>query len=186
MEKNEGRYTDKYRLDANWIIAQWNRPDGEERLVAFYESIRDALISDDECWDNVGRDVFTALVEDDPTALLIALCGWGPKILAQRAQLMRGRAQYQDEEIPGTLMVDWDDDQRTSCQCVIQREDHMIAGLDYRVFTREDAPRATIQNVFVRFAPFDEESEYEFQCVSQAERDAADDNEIFWYPPENE
>ena len=61
----------------------------------------------------------------------------------------------------------------------------MIKGLDYSVFTRKDAPTATMENIFVRFSPFDEESKYDFQCVSQAQQDATDDNEIFWYPPED-
>ena len=184
MENNENRYTDKYRLDADWLMAQWNRPDGEERVMAFYESIRDAIITDGEYWGDIGRDVFIALATDDTAALLVALCGWGPKNLARGAWLMRSGADDLACEIPGTLMVDWDDEQRTSCPCVIRSEDHRIGGLDYDVFTREEAPMASIQNVFVRFHPFNEESEYDFQCVSQAQRDAAEDEEIFWYPQE--
>ena len=185
MKNNETRYTNEYRLDADWLSKQWNRPDGEERVAAFYESIRDAIISDGECWVNNGENVFRALAENDTSLLLIALCGWGPKNLGKRARLLRGRAQYQNDEIPGMLMVDWSDERRTACQCAIQSDDHMIAGLDYGIFSREDAPTATIQNVFVRFAPFNAENEYDFQCVSQAERDAAEDDEIFWYPPED-
>ena len=183
MDNNEGRYTDKYRLDAEWLLKQWRRPDGHERVAAFYESIRNAIITDNEDWSELGSDVFIALAMDDTAALLVALCGWGPKNLAKHARLLRSDIDDVACKIPGTLMVDWNDEQRTSCPCAIQSEDHMIAGVDYRVFTREDAPTATIQNVFVRFAPLDEENTYDFQCVSQIERDAADDNEIFWYPP---
>ena len=186
MENNEIRYTDKYRLDANWLNKQWSRPDGEERVAAFYESIRDALISDGECRVNNGENVFRALAENDTSQLLIALCGWGPKNLAKRARLLRGRAQYQEDKFPGVLVVHWSDQQRTHCECTIQSEDHMISNLDYGVFVRWDGSTATIQNVFVRFAPFDGDNQYHFQCVSQAERDAAGDDEIFWYPPEED
>lgn len=182
MENNESRYTDKYRLDANWLMAQWERSDGEERIMAFYESIRDAIITDSEYWGDIGRDVFIALATDDTAALLVALCGWGPKNLAKRAWLMRSGTQDLAYEIPGTLTVDWDDDERTSCPCVIRSTDHRIDGVDYSVFTREDVPTASIQNAFVRFEPFRNGNEYDFQCVSQAERDAANDDEIFWYP----
>lgn len=185
MDSNESRYTDKYRLDADWMRKQWARPDGEERAMAFYESIRNAIITDNEYWGDIGRDAFIALINDDTAALLVALCGWGPKNLAKRAWLMCSNTNDLAYEISGTLMVAWNDDQRTSCPCVIRSKDHMITGLDYGVFVREDAPTITIQNVFVRFAPFDEESQYDFQCVSQAERDVADDDEIFWYPPED-
>ena len=183
MNDIESNYTEKYRLDTNWLMAQWERPDGEERIMAFYESIRDAIITDNEYWGDIGRDVFIALATDDTAALLVALCGWGPKNLAMHARLMRSSVQDVAHEIPGTLMVDWNDEQRTSCPCVIQSWDHMISGLDYDVFTREDAPTAAIQNTFVRFHPFNEENEYDFQCVSQMVRDAMDDDEIFWYPP---
>ena len=183
MKNNESRHTDKYRLDANWLMAQRNRPDGEERVMAFYESIRDAIITDSEYWGDIGQDVFIALATDDTAALLVALCGWGPKNLARYAWLMRSDAQDLVHEIPGTLMVDWDDEQRTSCPCVIRNTDHRIGGLDYSIFIRDDAPMASIQNVLVRFHPFTEENEYEFQCVSQAQRVEAEDDEIFWYPP---
>ena len=74
----------KYQIDPEWLGKQWNREDYEDRLTAFYESIHDAIITDDECWYNKGRDVFRALMENNATALLIALCGWGPESLAQR------------------------------------------------------------------------------------------------------
>lgn len=184
MENKESRHTDKYRLDAEWLRKQWARPDGEERAMAFYESIRNAIITDGDYWGDIGRDVFLALINDDPAELLVALCGWGPKNLAKHAWMLRRDADDVDYKIPGTLIVVWNDEQRTSCPCKIRSINHEVSGLNCDVFTRKDAPTVVIQNVFVRFAPFDKDSEYDFQCVSQAERDAADDNEIFWYPPE--
>lgn len=182
--ENENRYRAERRLDADWLFAQRKRPDGEERVAAFYESIRNAIITDNEDWSDLGSDVFIALATNDTAALLVALCGWGPKNLAKHARLLRSDADDVDYKIPGTLMVDWDDEQRTSCPCEIRSINHRISGLDYDIFNRSDAPIAAIKNVFVRFAPFDVDSQYDFQCISQAERDAADDNEIFWYPPE--
>ena len=183
MENNKKRHTDKYRLEADWLMAQWSRPDGNERVAAFYESIRNAIITDNEDWSDLGSDVFIALATDDTAALLVALCGWGPKNLAKHARLLRNDANDVDCKIPGILTVAWDDEQQTSCPCQIQSINHAISGMDYNVFSRKDAPTAVIQNTFVRFAPF-EKTEYDFQCISQAERDATNDNEIFWYPPE--
>ena len=37
----------------------------------------------------------------------------------------------------------------------------MIFNFNYDIFVREDAPTATIQNIFVRFAPFDDGNEYD-------------------------
>ena len=174
----------KYRIDPNWLLKQCDRPDADERVWAFYESIYDAITTDTESWKKKGYDIIQALLENNATSLLIALCGWGPASLAKRVQLMRGCAQYQDLEVTGVLKVDWSDNVRMSSPCMIQREDHMVYDFDYSIFARDDVPSATIQNVFVRIKPFQDGNEYDFQCVSQAERDAADDNEIFWYPPE--
>lgn len=104
----------KYQIDPEWLGKQWNREDYEDRLTAFYESIHDAIITDDECWYNKGRDVFRALMENNATALLIALCGWGPESLAQRVLMKRGVAQYSEEEVEAKMMVEWDDGNRYS------------------------------------------------------------------------
>lgn len=175
----------EYRIDPAWMLEQLRRPDSDERMMAFYESIYDAITTDTEDWQRKGYDIAKALVENNATALLIALCGWGAESLAKRVMMTRGIAQYQDAEIECALKVDWSDGVRTTTPCLLDREEHMIFDFNYDIFVREDAPTATIQNIFVRFAPFDDGNEYDFQCVSQAQRDAADDNEIFWYPPED-
>lgn len=180
MHKNIFR-KNKFQTDLDWWDKQLRRRDMDERVVAFYESIHEAIVTDDEYWLNKGRDVIEALVNNDARAMLIALCGWSAESLAKRVFLLRGRPQCQDEEIPGTLMVGWSDGKRTKTPCVIQHTEHLVCGFDYRVFARKDEPTAEIQNVFVRFMPLEDGNEYDFQCVSQAERDASKDNEIFWY-----
>ena len=175
----------EYRIDPEWLYTQMQRPDNEERLTAFYESIYDAIVTDREDWETKGADVMIALMQNNATALLIALCGWGAASLAKRARMMHGVCDFDDEDVEGVLKVDWSDGVRTSAPCLICPEDHKIDDFDYSVFTREDNPMATIQKVFVRFMPFENGNEYDFQCVSQAERDAAEDEEIFWYAPEN-
>ena len=62
-------------------------------------------------------------------------------------------------------------------------KDFEILDFDYSVFEREDDSAATIQKVFVRFATFDNGNEYDFMCVSQAERDVDEDSDVFWYAP---
>jgi hypothetical protein len=173
----------KYRIDPQWLLTQMQRSDSEERLMAFYDSIYDAIVTDREDWVTKGADVMIALMQNNATALLIALCGWGAASLAKRARMMHGVCDYDDENVHGVLKVDWSDDLRTSVPCLICPEDHRIDDFDYSVFTREDNPTATIQNVFVRFKPFGSGNEYDFHCVSQAERNATNDNDIFWYLP---
>lgn len=180
LEKND------FQADLAWWEKQLDRPDADERLVAFYESIHDAIVTDDECWQDKGGDVIEALVNNDARAMLIALCGWSAESLAERVFMLRGRPQYQEEEIPGTLMVKWSDNIRTETPCTIQHEEHLVCRFNYRVFTRKGDSKAEIENVFVRFRPFEDGNEYDFQCVSQAERDAAKDDEIFWYFPEEQ
>ena len=176
----------KQRINPKWLRKQMSRPDSDERMMAFYESIYDAMITDTEDWETKGTDVMRALIKNDASELLIALCGWGPASLAKQANMMRGCAQYQDGEVEGTLMVDWNDGIRTAVPCVIQREDHMVGDFDYAVFTRKDAPAATIERVFVRFKSFEEGNEYDFLCVSRDKRDAEKDDDIFWYWPEED
>ncbi len=173
----------KARIDPKWVHNQLMRPDAEERMIAFYESIYDAIVTDGEDWDTKGHDVMVALLENNATALMVALCGWGPINLAKRALMMRGRCDITDGDVQGNLKVDWSDGERTSVPCVICSKDHQIVGFDYSVFSREDTPTATIQNVFVRFKPFENGNEYDFQCASKAERDTAGDDDVFWYVP---
>lgn len=176
----------KYYIDPEWLLKQINRPDGKERIIAFYESVHEAISTDDECWLNKGCDFVNALLSNNATQLLIGLCGWGPETLARRVFMLRGRPQYQDEELPATLLVEWSDEKTTETPCFIQHEDHLVCGFDYNVFSRNDEPTAKIKNVCVRFIPLEDGNEYIFQCVSQAERDTTDDNEIFWYLPEGQ
>ena len=185
MHKNWFRKK-KFQTDHAWWDKQLGRRDMEERMVAFYESIHDAIVTDDEYWLNKGRDVIEALVNDDARAMLIALCGWSAESLAKRVFLLRGRPQYQDEEIPGTLMVEWSDGKRKQTPCVIQHTEHLVCGFDYGVFSRTDGLTAEIQNVFVRFMPLEDGNEYDFQCVSEEERNATKDDEIFWYYTEDQ
>jgi hypothetical protein len=43
--------------------------------------------------------------------------------------MLRGRAQYQDEFVPGLLIVDWSDDNQTDIPCMIWPENHMVCDL---------------------------------------------------------
>ena len=174
----------KYRIDPEWLVKQWNREDSEDRVIAFYESIHDAITTDTEDWYNKGRDVFLALSENNATALLIALCGWGPESLAQRVLMKRGVAQYSEEEVEAKMMVEWDDGNRYASPCLISAEEHLVFDFDHDIFMREDNPAAKITKTFVRFAPFASGYEYDFLCVSKEERDRTQDDEIFWYDPE--
>lgn len=176
----------KYYIDPNWLLKQISRPDGKERIIAFYESVHEAISTDDEYWLNKGCDFVNALLSNDATQLLIGLCGWGPETLARRVFMLRGRPQYQDEELPATLLVEWSDGKITETQCIIQHEDHMVCGFDYNVFSRTDEATVKINNTVVRFDPLETGNEYVFRCISQAERDEMNDDEIFWYLSEDQ
>ena len=171
----------KYRIDPEWLGKQLHRSDDDERRIAFYESIYDAITTDTEDWVSKGRDVMVALMKNNATALLIALCGWSADSLAQRVFMMRGCPQYQDEEKEAVLKVDWSDGKRTSVPCIILHEDHRVCDFDRSVFSREDEPTATIERVFVRFKPLENGNEYDFCCVSEEERNRANDKDVFWY-----
>ena len=173
----------EYRIDPEWLYTQMLRPDNAERLTAFYESIYDAIVTDREDWETKGADVMIALMQNNATALMIALCGWGPASLAKRARMMHGVCDFDSEAVEGELKVDWSDGVQTSVPCLIYPEDHRIDDFNYSVFTRKDNSMATSQKVFVRFMPFDNGNEYDFMCVSKTERDATEDQDIFWYVP---
>jgi hypothetical protein len=75
MNNFENNCKPNEKVDPGWLLDQWARPDGEERMAAFYKSIRDAVLTDEECWENKGRDSGFALEENNAEAILIALYG---------------------------------------------------------------------------------------------------------------
>lgn len=174
----------EYRINPEWLAKQLGRVDSDERVIAFYESIFDAITTDTEDWSAKGRDIMVALMENNATALLIALCGWGAESLAKRVFMKCGCPQYQDEEKEAVLKVDWSDGKRTSVPCIILHEDHWVYNFDRSVFYREDEPTAMIEKVFVRFKPFENGNEYDFRCISEDERKRTNDEDVFWYAAE--
>ena len=188
-EKNQNMSMDstyaehKTLIDPMWLVNQLKREDHAERMAAFYESIENAIVTDLEDWDTKGTDAFYALMSNDATALLIALCGWGPIRLAQRALLMSGRCQYSPYELDAKLFTEWDDGTYFSSACRICSERHRVFDFDPTVFTHPDCPSARITRVFVRFDPLQTGYEYDVLCVSEEERDNAHDSDIFWYTP---
>ena len=127
-------FYEKYQLNSEWLIKQTGRPDADERIIAFYESVHQAIITDDENWYNKGYDYLCAMLSNNATELLIGLCGWGPANLARRVFLKRGCPQYCDEELHCTLNVDWSDNARTSASCIVRHADHKVYDFDYGVF----------------------------------------------------
>ena len=102
--------THKFLLDPDWIITQMNREDSDDRIIAFYESIHDAIITDGEDWYNKGKEILVALLSNNATELLVALCGWGPDKLAQRAMLKPCTWQSAVRVLDAKLIVEWDDE----------------------------------------------------------------------------
>ena len=175
-----------YRIDPEWLAKQWDRSDFDDRAEAFYDSIYDAITTDTESWRNKGRDIMAALMSNNATELLIALCGWGAESLAKRVLLMRGIAQYSEEEVEGKIMVQWDDGNRYSTACLINAENHQVFDFNHDIFIREDNSDAHIAKVFVRVDPLKTGNEFDLLCISKEERDRANDDEVFWYDPDEE
>jgi len=173
----------KFRIPLDWIEKQTLRSDSKERYTAFYESIYDAIVTDQEDWKKKGQDIMVALMKNNATELLIALCGWSALSLAKRARLMRGYVDYNYEDIEGKLIIEWSDGIQSSTNCVINGDTHEISDFNPSIFEREDTSKANITKLFVRFDPFETGNEYDFLCVSKEERDNTADDDIFWYSP---
>lgn len=173
----------QYRISPEWIAAQTRRSDSNERFAALYESIYDAIVTDQEDWYKKGMDIAAALMKNNATELLIALCGWSALSLAKRAFLMRGSVDYNYEDIAGKLTVEWSDGIQYSSPCVISCETHEVYDFDPTIFERADTPTAQIVKRFVRFDPLETGNEYDLLCVSELERKKANDKDIFWYTP---
>ena len=171
----------QYRISPEWIAAQTRRSDSNERFAALYESLYDAIVTDQEDWYKKGMDIAAALMKNNATELLIALCGWSALSLAKRAFLMRGYVDYNYEDIEGKLMVEWSDGIQSSANCVINGDTHEVTDYNPSIFKREDTSKANITKLFVRFDPFETGNEYDFLCVSKEERDNTADDDIFWY-----
>ena len=176
--------TEKFQLDPDWIIELFNREDSDDRIIAFYDSIHDAFVTDGEDWYNKGRDVLIALLSNNATELLVALCGWGPDNLAQFAFLKRSTKRFTAQTLEGKFIAEWADGFRCATSCMICSKQNLVFGFSHDIFTREDNPDAQIVKTFVRFDPLHTGNEYDFLCVSKEERDRTQDDEIFWYDPE--
>lgn len=173
--------THKFQLDPDWIINLMNREDSDDRIIAFYESIHNAFVTDGEDWYNKGRDVLMALLTNNATELLVALCGWGPDNLAQLAFLKRSTNQFTDQTLEGKLIVEWDDGFRCATPCMIYSKQNRVFSFDQTVFAREGKSGTKIAKTWVRFSPLQNSNQYDFLCVSQVEREATNDEDIFWY-----
>lgn len=173
--------THKFQLDPEWILELLNREDSDDRIIAFCESVHNAFVTDDEDWYHKGRDVLVALLTNNATELLVALCGWGPDKLAQLALLKRSSKYFAVQTLEGKIIVEWDDGDRYYSPCLIDSKQNLVFDFDRDVFTREDNLEAQIVKTFVRFSPLQTGNEYEFLCVSQTEREAMNDEDIFWY-----
>ena len=169
------------RIPPDWLSGQIKREDRDERLTAFYESIYDAIVTDQEDWCKKGLEISVALMENNATKLLIALCGWSALSLAKRALLMCGSVDYNYEDIEGKLMVEWSDGMRYSSPCVISCGTHEVYNFNPTIFERANTPTAQIVKRFVRFDPFETGNEYDLLCVSEEERKKDNDADIFWY-----
>lgn len=181
-----GFETHKYQLDPGWIIEQLKREDCDDRITAFYESISNEISSDGEDWYVKGRDILIALLTNNATALLVALCGWGPDKLAQLALLKRSTSHFTTQTLDGKLIVEWDDGYRDATPCWIYSTKNLVYGFNHNIFIRDDNPNAHIVKTFVRFSLSHSGNEYDFLCVSKEERDRTEDEEIFWYDPDEE
>jgi hypothetical protein len=122
-----------------------------------------------------------ALLTNNATELLVALCGWGPDKLAQLALLKRSTNQFTVQTLEGKFIVEWDDGYNCATSCMIHSQQNQVFGFDQAVLTREDEPAAKIVKTLVRFSPFRNRNRYEFLCVSQSEREAMNDEDVFWY-----
>ena len=169
------------RIPPDWLSGQIKREDCDERLTAFYESIYDAIVTDQEDWHKKGLKISIALMENNATKLLIALCGWSALSLAKRALLMHGSLDSMDDNIEGTLMVKWSDGTQYSSPCAINCETHEVYDFEPRIFERTDTPTAQIVKRFVRFDPFEKGNEYDLLCISEEESKKENDADIFWY-----
>ena len=176
--------THKFQLDPDWIINLMNREDSDDRIIAFYESIHNAFVTDGEDWDHKGRDVLIALLTNNATALLVALCGWGPDKLAQLAFLKHSTSQFTVQTLEGKLIVEWSDGCRYSTPCMICSKQNLVFSFDQTVFAREDKSDTKIAKTWVRFSPLQNSNQYDFLCMSQTERDAVKDEDVFWYATE--
>ena len=176
--------THKFQLDPDWIIDLLNREDSDDRIIAFYESFHNAFVTDGEDWYHKGKDTLVALLTNNATELLVALCGWGPDKLAQLALLKRSTNEFTVQTLEGKLIVEWDDGCRCATPCMIYSQQNLVFGFDRAVFVRDDKPDAQIVRTQVRFSPVLNGGQYDFLCMSQAERDAVNDADVFWYASE--
>ncbi len=176
-----GFETHKFQLDPEWIVDLLNREDSDDRIIAFYESFYEAFTTDGEDWYHKGRDILWALLTNNATELIVGLCGWGPKNLAELALLKRSTNQFTVQTLEGKLIVEWDDGCRCATPCMIFSKQNQVFEFDPNIFIRLDKPDAQVVKTFARFDPFHTGNEYDFLCVSKTERDAANDENVLWY-----
>ena len=173
----------RHRRDEDTLKAMdGNRPDGEARRIAFYESLLDAIDTDQESWTHKSLDVLNALISNSAEELLIALCGWGANSLAKRAGILPDDGfdfflYYED--MLGKLIVNWDNGEQSFSECSIEWNFEVVE-FDHSIF-KTYADSAKIESVIIEVTPYYSDECNRFNCISKEERDRTNDEFSYWY-----
>lgn len=172
-----------YRRDEDTLKAlDIDRPDGDVRRIAFYESFFDAIKTDQQDWSSKMIDVINALSANNAEQLLVALCGWCSNTLAKRAGILPDDGlEFVDynEDTYKKIIVNWDNGEKTSSECDIEWNLQVI-NFDFDIFTKY-ADTAKIESVNVEVTPYFSKECNCFNCVSKEERDQTNDEFTYWY-----
>lgn len=157
-------------------------PDAEVRMVAFTESLHEAIVTDDEPWHKKGFDMMHALQTGNIEYFLAMACGWGAKSLAKRAMIIPdSENMYHSEDEAGTLVVYWEDGVETSSNCKVDAATFHVWGWAEDAFKHPFDANVQIARIGIRVAPIEVDNLYEFCCVSKKERDMSGYDSLYWY-----
>ena len=121
-----------------------------------------------------------ALGTNNAERMLIGLCGWGANSLAKLAKIVPDDALDFCLNDSATLIVRWSDDRISTSKCIINQCTFEIIEFDDEVFTPQTYT-AEVEAVFVEVQSEFSDTKYCFACVTEEERNRANDEFSYWY-----
>lgn len=172
----------KYKRDEDTIQAMcYDRVDGDERRLAFWETLLTAIQTDGEDWETKSNDIYWALQTNSAERLLIGLCGWGANSLAKLARIVPiEEADLISCDDSATLIVRWNDGKISTSECSINTFTFEVEEFEDEVFTSH-AYDSEVEAVFVEVKLELSDSKYCFACITEEERERTSDEFSYWY-----
>ena len=176
-----------FNTDYNVLEDSLVLPDQDARAHSFMQAFHDAVNTDEEPWHETGSNVMDALLFGNTEYLMAMICGWGAKSLAKQAMLIRDEDyQFHDQALDAKMVVYWDNDQTSTCECLVDVATLGVWGYHPQVMKNCWGDDTKIEHIAVAVTPIEDGITYEFYCFSKDELEKNPNKAAYWYTPDPE